>query len=82
MAVHHCIRADLHHCTCGGARPEVLDQVLARCGPVGIAVVSCLPCRNADPDRAYMRAVLEARYDAGRFGNNTKGDVDAPTDRR
>jgi hypothetical protein len=82
MAVHHCIRADLHHCTCCGARPEVLDQVLARCGPVGIAVVSCLPCRNADPDRAYMRAVLEARYDAGRFGNNTKGDVDAPTDRR
>ena len=74
--MHHCILADLHHCTCGGARPEVLDQVLARCGRVGIAVPSCLPCRSADPQRERMREKLEARYAAGRLAPNNNGGAD------
>jgi hypothetical protein len=73
VALDHYILADLVHCSLCGAHPEVLEQVLARHGDVGIATVLCLPCRSADPDRERLRAVLEARYAAGRFGNHDNG---------
>jgi hypothetical protein len=44
---------------------RTLEQVLARCGSFGIAVVYCLACRNPDPDRQRMRDLLEQRYGAG-----------------
>jgi len=76
VATHHFLVADVRHCTVCGARPEVLDQVLARCGRVGIAVLSCLPCRSADPQRERMREKLEARYAAGRLAPNNNGGAD------
>jgi hypothetical protein len=82
MATHHFLVADLRHCTLCGARPEVVDQVLARQGAVGIATVICLACRGADPDREQLRAHLQARYDPARFGTNTHGGAHGPNDRQ
>ena len=67
VTLHHFIVADLHYCTLCGGHPQVLDQVLARRDQHGIAVVLCLPCRAADPDRDQVRHKLEARYDPARF---------------
>jgi hypothetical protein len=69
VTTHHFLVADLTYCTLCGAHPEVLDLVLARAGAFGIAVVYCLPCRSADPDRDHMRVALERRYGADRYAD-------------
>jgi hypothetical protein len=80
VATHHLLAGDLRHCTLCGARPEVLDQILVRHQALGIAVVCCLPCRSADPERERMRAVLAARYNPQRFSNNQHGGKRGPHD--
>jgi hypothetical protein len=72
VAVDDCLLQRWHHCSLCGARPDVLDQVLARHDRLGTLVLLCLPCRSADPDRARLRAMLDARYDPQRFGTNIK----------
>jgi hypothetical protein len=78
VVVDHFLLANLTSCTLCGGRPDVLDQVLARCGRVGLAVVYCLACRNADPQRERLRAKLDARYATGRFAPGAHGDTSCP----
>jgi hypothetical protein len=73
VATHYYLVGDLGHCTLCGAHPDVVEQVLARHEGLGIATVVCLPCRAADPGRERIRALLTARYDPARFGQDANG---------
>jgi hypothetical protein len=61
--------ARLTQCTRCGTRPHVLDQVRMRIGPLTLACVQCLKCRNADPETRDLHAHLVERYrDAKEYG--------------
>jgi predicted RNA-binding Zn-ribbon protein involved in translation (DUF1610 family) len=60
----------LDHCTVCGRRAAVLDNAVVTVGCRSLAIVRCLPCRNADPAMAVVRQKLEARYAARETGGS------------
>jgi hypothetical protein len=58
--------ARLERCTQCGTRPQVLDQVRMRIGPLTLACVQCLACRNKDPETRDLHAFLVTRYREGK----------------
>jgi hypothetical protein len=52
----------LTHCTVCGRRARVLDTDVIMVGRRSLAIVRCLPCRDADPAMAVVRGKLEQRY--------------------
>jgi len=49
-------------CTLCGCRVEQIAVDAWANGMVLVAVVLCAPCRQRDPQRTAVRAMLEARY--------------------
>jgi hypothetical protein len=69
VAVDDFLCARLTHCTRCGTRPQVLDQVRMRIGPLTLGCVQCLACRNRDPETRDLHAFLVERYrDAKEYG--------------
>ena len=52
----------LRCCVCCGKREVTLDQALVYVGSRALATTRCLRCRDTDPTRTALQAMLVQRY--------------------